>query len=68
MQSEIIGEVGYKFNGKEMKWNDVITPDMIFEFGEKLEFPTDSELARFRLFMDRYLSVVQDWIYLRLDL
>ena len=61
MQSEIIGEVGYKFRGKEMKWNDVITPDMIFEFGEKLEFPTDSELARFRLFMGRYMSVVQDW-------
>ena len=61
MQSEIIGEVGYTFNGKEMKWNDVITPDMIFEFGEKLEFPTDSELSRFRLFMTRYLTVVQDW-------
>jgi len=59
--SEIIGEVGYKFKGKEMAWNDSITPDMIFEFGEQLEFPTDSELVRFKLFMNRYMTIVQEW-------
>ena len=34
---------------------------MIHEFGEKLEFPTNSKLPRFSLFIERYLSLVRDW-------
>ena len=59
--SEVIGEVGYKYDGKTIAWNEIITPDMIHEFGEKLEFPTNSKLPRFSLFIERYLSLVRDW-------
>ena len=34
---------------------------MIHEFGEELEFPTDNDLPRFSLFIERYLSLVSDW-------
>ena len=59
--SEVIGEVGYKYKGKEISWNEIITPDMIHEFGEELEFPTNNDLPRFSLFIERYLSLVRDW-------
>ena len=59
--SEVIGEDGYKFKGKPLSWNQEITPEMIHEFGEALEFPTNSELPRFTLFIDRYISLVRDW-------
>ena len=59
--SEVIGEVGYKYDGKTIAWNEIITPQMIHEFGEKLEFPTNSKLPRFSLFIERYLSLVRDW-------
>ena len=59
--SEVIGEDGYKFKGKPLSWNQEITPEMIHEFGEALEFPTNSDLPRFTLFIDRYISLVRDW-------
>ena len=58
--SEVVGEDGYKFKGKPLTWNQEITPEMIHEFGEALEFPTNSELPRFTLFIDRYISLVRD--------
>jgi hypothetical protein len=59
--SEVIGESGYKYKGREISWNEIITPEMIHEFGEELEFPTNSDLPRFSLFIERYLSLVRDW-------
>ena len=59
--NEVIGEIGYKYDNKEIAWNDVITTDMIHEFGEKLEFPTNKQLPRFKTFIDRYVSLIKDW-------
>ena len=64
--SEIIGEDGYSFDGKKVQWSDVITPEMIFEFGERFRLQNSGESSemnypRFNSFLDAYFDLVKDW-------
>jgi hypothetical protein len=72
--SEIIGEEGYCFDGKPLKWNEKVKPEYIFEFGERLSLPTvvDEELIynangeytaypNFNSFLDLFFNLIKDW-------
>ncbi|MFM7054765.1 MAG: hypothetical protein ACKOX7_08490, partial [Bacteroidota bacterium] len=72
--SEIVGEDGYSFDGKPLKWNDRIRPELIFEFGERMSLPqienedqiTDANGAyvaypNFNRFLDLFFNLIKDW-------
>jgi hypothetical protein len=72
--SEIVGEEGYSFDGKPLKWNDRIRPELIFEFGEKMSLPqidnediiTDANgnyvaYPNFNKFLDLFFNLIKDW-------
>lgn len=64
---EIVGEEGYTLDGKAVKWNDQVTPQMIFEFGEKFALPealgidNEKSLPRFNSFLNLYFDLIKDW-------
>jgi hypothetical protein len=64
---EIVGEDGYLLDGKPVKWNEPVTPQMIFEFGEKFALPESlgvnpqASLPRFNAFLDIYFELIKDW-------
>jgi len=64
---EIVGEDGYTLDGKAVSWNEAVTPQMIFEFGEKFALPEtlginpQKSLPRFNAFLDIYFDLIKDW-------
>jgi len=56
---EIVGEEGYSFNNKPLQWNSPVTPEMIYEFAEKLQLP--QELNQFSNYLSIYFDLVKDW-------
>ena len=73
-ETEIIGEEGYMYDGKPIKWNERVKPEHIFEFGEKLSLPkVDSEESvydangnyiaypNFNKYLDIFFNLIKDW-------
>jgi hypothetical protein len=73
-ETEIVGEDGYTFDGKPLKWNDRVRPELIFEFGERMALPhVENEEAitdengsyvgypNFNRFLDVFFNLIKDW-------